>query len=239
MKILVFDIWGEYAHFKKIYATTSALSYVVPPKTSIYGYIGAILGLEKEDNIYLNSFQNKQCLIGISVRSPIVMQRLGINLKAELGRKKEGDPPKPTMMEFVHRPHYRLYVHHSDSTIYDALKLSIMEKRCVFTPTLGLANLVSNFKFVGEYDTEKSISTKTIEIHSVIAKKQFLAFDSSIFEDTEQNFSIVEQSMYALEMDTDRNVTERDDILLERKCNPILAQVKEYYTVNGENIILF
>ena len=53
MKILVFDIWGEYAHFKKIYATTSALSYVVPPKTSIYGYIGAILGLEKEDNIYL------------------------------------------------------------------------------------------------------------------------------------------------------------------------------------------
>ena len=82
MKILVFDIWGEYAHFKKIYATTSALSYVVPPKTSIYGYIGAILGLEKEDNIYLKSFSDKKCLIGISVRSPIVMQRLGINLKS-------------------------------------------------------------------------------------------------------------------------------------------------------------
>ena len=239
MKILVFDIWGEYAHFKKIYATTSALSYVVPPKTSIYGYIGAILGLEKEGNIYLNSFQNKQCLIGISVRSPIVMQRLGINLKAELGRKKEGDPPKPTMMEFVHRPHYRLYVHHSDKSIYEALKLAVMEKRIVFTPTMGLANLVSNFKFVGEFDAEKSIPTKTIEIHSVIPKKQFLAFDSSIFEDSEQNFSIVEQSMYALEMDTERNVTERDDILLERKCNPILAQVKEYYAVNGENIILF
>ena len=239
MKILVFDIWGEYAHFKKIYATTSALSYVVPPKTSIYGYIGAILGLEKEDNIYLNSFQNKQCLIGISVRSPIVMQRLGINLKAELGRKKEGDPPKPTMMEFVHRPHYRLYVHHSDKAIYESLKLAIMEKRSVFTPTMGLANLLSSFKFVGEFDAEKSITTKTIEIHSVIPKKQFVAFDSSIFDDTEQNFSIVEQSMYALEMDKERNVTERDDILLERKCNPILAQVKEYYAVNGENIILF
>ena len=53
MKILVFDIWGDYAHFKKIYATTSALTYVIPTKPSIYGYIGSIVGREKFDNDYL------------------------------------------------------------------------------------------------------------------------------------------------------------------------------------------
>ena len=40
-------------------------------------------------------------------------------------------------------------------------------------------------------------------------------------------------------MDTERNVTERDDILLERKARIIKAKVTDYFTINGANIILF
>ena len=134
MKILVFDICGEYAHFKKIYATTSALSYAIPPKPTVYGILGAILGLEKENNTYLNTFSNKSCLIGIGIKRPLIFQRLGINLKAELGRKKEGAPPKPTMMEFVHRPHYRLYISHNDSSVFEKLTKSVETHSAFYTP---------------------------------------------------------------------------------------------------------
>ncbi len=235
MKVLVFDIWGEYAHYKKIYATTSALSYALPPKTAIYGYIGAILGLEKEGNVYLKSFENKQCLVGLSVLNPLIMKRLGINLKAELGRRKPDGSPKPTLMEFVHRPKYRLYVSHKDATLQEKLKMMLRENRSVYTPTLGLAGLLSSFKFIGEFDTEGVSSSSPIEVNSVIPRQVFeeLAFSDS------SDMAIVEQSMYALEMDTERNVTERDDILMERNGKTIFAKVKQYFPINGENICLF
>ncbi len=255
MKILVFDIWGDYAHFKKIYATTSAVSYLIPTKPTIYGYIGAIIGLEKFDNAYLRHFADKACLVGLSLRGSIsletrfsdagedgrnvIMRRMGINLRAQLGPRKPGDSPKPTLMEFVYRPKYRLYIHLRDSDLYVRLKHNLENHKSVYTPTLGLAGLLSNFCFIGEYDLVPQSEKGPIPIHSVIPKSQFLAFDNTMFEHPEMEFAIVEQSMFAIEMDVARNVTERDDILLERNGKPILAQVTQHFSVNGSNIVLF
>ncbi len=238
MKILVFDMWGEYAHFKKIYATTSALTYALPPKPTVYGILGAILGLEKEGNAYLKTFSDKSCRVGIGVQKPLIFQRMGINLKAELGRKKEGSPPKPTMMEFVHRPHYRFYVSHNDASVFEKLKTAIENKTPFYTPSLGLASLVANFEYINTYDTEGVTSALSVEIHSAIPRREFVAFDDAMFTN-DADFAIVEQSLYAVEMDMERNVTERDDILLERKGKPIFAKVKTFYPVNGANICLF
>ncbi|MDI3548462.1 MAG: CRISPR-associated protein Cas5h [Halanaerobiales bacterium] len=72
-KVLAFDLKGDYAHFKKYYTTTSPLTFSLPPKTVIYGIVGAILGFSKErDNkeYYLNFFQDKKCSIGIKVINP-------------------------------------------------------------------------------------------------------------------------------------------------------------------------
>ena len=51
---------------------------------------------------------------------------------------------------------------------------------------------------------------------------------------------IIEQSMYSIEMDLERNVTEREDIILERKTKSIYAFLKQYYQLpDGTNISLF
>lgn len=238
LRVIVFDINGTLAHFKKIYATTSAVSYVIPTKTAIYGYIGAVIGLDKDD--YLRCFPPSACRIGIIVQKPIIMRRLGINLRAEIGRRELGKPPKPTLTEFVSNPHYRIIVHHTDPTIFQRLKTALENHAPVFTPSLGLANLLSNFEFQGVFDAVANTSEHDVEIHSVIPKRQFIGFSDNAFGDKRTLF-ITEQSMYALEMDTQRNVTERDDILLERKGegSTIPAKVKTYYHVNGQNIILF
>lgn len=237
MKVLVFDIWGDYAHFKKIYATTSALTYAIPPKTSLYGYVGAILGLEKEKNEYLDSFKNKACLIGIEIQNTLRFQRLGINLKAELGRKKEGNPPKPTMMEFVHQPRYRIYLSHQNTALYEHLKVSLQNHKSVYSPSLGLAFLTSNFEFIGEFEAQKQTSQDSVLLHTVLRRKHFIDFDRATFIQNE--VQIIEQSMYAIEMDRERNVTERDDILLERSGRPIKVKLNEFYQIDEKNICLF
>jgi CRISPR-associated protein Cas5h len=237
MKTLVFDISASYAHYKKAYATTSAVSYLIPPKTSLYGYIGAILGLQKRDNIYLEAFAEKQCLIGLSLLRPVELCRMGVNLKAELGRRKEGGTPKPTLMEFVRKPCYRIYFTHQDKAVFKAFRHALEQHYAVYTPSLGLANCLSSFEYVGEFDAEYVESDKAVWIDSVIPKQQFIRFEYSQFNDNQ--LFITEQSMFPIEMDVQRNVVERDDILLERKGQPVMAFVKPFYKINQKNVILF
>ncbi len=236
--ILIFDIWGDYGHFKKIYATTSAVSYAIPPKTSLYGYMGAILGLSKTDNAYLTAFAEKQCRLGISVLNPIAMKRIGTNLRPNLNRTSEN--PKPTLTEYVYQPKYRIYVSHDNPSLYSELRAALKAHRSVFTPSLGLASLVSNFEWIGEVTTDRIHPTEVKPIHSVIPRKFLVELDVLALQNDE--FELVEQSLYAVEMNTEREVTERDDILLNRKGakgNPIPALVTEYYTINDANVILF
>ena len=44
MNLIVFDIWGDYAYFRRGYTTTSTLTYPFPSRTTIAGFIAGILG---------------------------------------------------------------------------------------------------------------------------------------------------------------------------------------------------
>lgn len=238
MTVLIFDIWGAYAHYKKIYATTSALSYAIPPKTSLYGYVAAIVGLEKKANRYLAYFEPGLCQIAIEIRAPLRMQRINTNLRPHLGRLKETDNRKPTTMEYVYQPSYRIYVAHQDTEVYDALKKHLLNHTAVYTPSLGLANLISSFQYVDEVEILPQKHDEALPIHSVIPKQYFIELDMS----PERINQIEEATMYAVEMNTEREVTQRDSILYERQGNeqfPIWAQVTQYYSVHGKNIVLF
>ena len=70
-RLLVFDVWGDYAHFRRFYTTTSPLTFPIPPRTAICGLIGAILGLEKTNNEYLKYFKLKDAFIGLRLLKPV------------------------------------------------------------------------------------------------------------------------------------------------------------------------
>lgn len=99
--------------------------------------------------------------------------------------------------------------------------------------------MISNFEFVGEFEASlQKSSDKAVSIQTVIPKQHFERFDVEAFN--AKHTEIVEQSMYAVEMDVNRNVTERDDILLERKAKSIDAFLNQYYLLSdGTNIALF
>lgn len=48
MKMIIFDLYGRFAHFRKFYTNSSSLSYSVPPRTTIEGIIAALLGYERD-----------------------------------------------------------------------------------------------------------------------------------------------------------------------------------------------
>src|SRR6056297_2513109 len=120
-KLLVFDIWADYAHFKKYYTTTSPLSFSIPPKTTLYGIVGAILGLDKKE--YLNYFQQGRAKIGIEIKRPIKKTRISLNLidtkKARLMSRI--DTRTQIKTEFLKDVKYRIYFYHQDIELYEKL----------------------------------------------------------------------------------------------------------------------
>ena len=240
-RIIAFDLWGRQAHYKKIYATTTALTYPIPVKTAVYGTVGAIIGLDKTDNRYLSHFKPGSCKIGLQIMRPLAFQRININLRAVFGSMKPNDNRKPTLMEFVHKPHYRIYFTHEDHQLLEDLRQCLEFKQCVYTPSLGLANLLASFSFVGQWEFKTTIPAGVQPIHSVIPRRRQLALDKN--QTFDGGNRIMEISQYALEMDEDRNVLDRDDIILDQNGRAIFAEVKELVSLdssqNPTNVVLF
>lgn len=240
-RIIAFDLWGSYAHYKKIFATTSALTYPIPVKTALYGMVGAIVGLPKDGNAYLNHFQPGDCRIGIQILRPLAFQRININLRAVFGPMKPTDNRKPTLMEFIYRPKYRIYFAHRDVRMMDDLRSCLIEKRAVFTPSLGLANLLADFAWVGEAPFSEVDSSDYLPIHSVIPRRRLVRLNPEL--SFSEGNRIVEVAQYALEMDQERNVLDRDDIILDQQGRPISAEVSSFcpFILENEihNVILF
>lgn len=231
-KTLVFDIWGDYAHFKKIYVTTSALTYSLPFKTTIYGLVGAIIGLDNEKNGYLDYFDESNCQLAIQVIKPVKIQRININLSPKPGPIK--DNRKPTTMEYLVKPHFRIFFSHANDEIYNSLKENLEKKRTVYTPVLGLAHCLANFEFLGEYELNQESGNAMID--SILLKSLVKSLDTSSWNENE--IRIQEQTMYPLEMNTTREVTKRDNVLFDLNGNPIQAEVEQYYSLNlhGETV---
>lgn len=225
---LAFDISGPFGHYKKIFATTTALSYPIPPKTTIYGMVAAILGLDKNDNDYLKSFQEGQCKIGIQLLAPVKMQRININLRPGFGSmtvagKSNPDNRKPTLMEYIRKPHYRVYFQHEDENLFNRLAQMVQKSQSTYTPTLGLANLIAKVDFAGLCTYESLPADAFYPFSSVIPKSHLVKLDSDrIFIDANQ---LVEVGQYAVEMLPNRDVTKRDDVIFDRNGQPISAKV--------------
>ena len=87
-ELLIFDITGEYGHFRKYNTTTSPLTYSVPTRTAIAGMLGAILGMEREtrDGRYAEDivpvqefFSKEKCGVAVQVISPVKKENIGFN----------------------------------------------------------------------------------------------------------------------------------------------------------------
>lgn len=97
----------------------------------------------------------------------------------------------------------------------------------MFTPCLGLSQLLCNFQLVGEFDL-KECGEDVQNIDSVVPGKCILKPE---FEEGKEYFSEV----MPCEMGEEREVTDYREILFERNGKGIKAKAKDLWVVeNGE-----
>jgi CRISPR-associated protein Cas5h len=231
MKVLVFDVWGEFGHFRKHYTTTSPLTYSVPPRTAIAGMIGAISGLGKDE--YLRYFSKKDANIAVKIGCPIKKTRIAENLidtkiAPMMSRIKTRTQIRFELLKDVR---YRIYFSHSSEEIYDKLYSMLKEHKSVYTLCLGLSEHIANYEFIGEMEAVSELLDSEREIHSIIPEKELLKIN---FEEGKEYFS----ETIPIEMLPDREVTEYGKVFFEKNAQSITANVNNLWRLeNGEGIV--
>ncbi len=232
MRVLVFDIWGEYGHFRKYFTTSSPLTFSIPPPSSIAGILGAIYGTNKINgktisNRYLEVFGCNECSVAVRIINPVRKIRMGVNL---LDTKWSGPNAFRTQVktEFLWRPKYRIYMTHEDDNIFNELENRLKNHESVYTVCLGLAYLLANFKYVGVFDGQPVQIDELVDVDTVVPV------------DIIKNLQIEPGKKYLKEripacMDPDRVVRSYLDIVLEPSGKPIRIKALEDSVIKLEN----
>jgi CRISPR-associated protein Cas5h len=238
MRTLMFDLWGEWGHFRKYYSTSSPLTFSVIPPTAVFGVLGAILGLENDENQYLKTLREANTRVGVGIRNPVKKSMFGLNLINTKGkvwvpkRRKEGARTQ-IRTEFLRDPAFRLYVSMNDRDLYKELVQRVKGHRPYYTVCLGLSELLANFSYVGEIDASKQSTVgKTVEVQSIIpmecVRKNGVPFAPG---------KRYKKERMPLSMDENRVVTSYGECLFETQGTNIAADVDFYWEGDGHRFV--
>jgi len=247
-EILIFDIQGEYGHFRKYNTTTSPLTYSIPTRTAIAGILGAILGMERElhDGVYPEAtepvqefFSKGLSNIAIQILRPVKKVNIGFNLiNTKNWKTYYTIPTGRTQIEFelLKDVHYRIYLTMENTTKFEELSERIAHKRHHFTPYLGLAQFTAQIDFV-QRAMVKAIKSngKYTEIITAVNMSNLEGKSPVEFQ---QEFFYSANNM-PIAMNRDREVLEYSEVLIEKNGNPLKVRVSDFSTIEGVGNILF
>ncbi len=156
-EVLVFDLTGPMAHFRKFYTNTSALTYGFPPRTALQGIVAEVLGFERDS--YYAELDRGSFAVVVKVPTRRLLQTVNyVRTKKEdlpLLRRLVGVPRTQTPLEFLlpageHRIlRFRVFFRHPEAALVREAAARLREGRPCFPLYLGITECPATPVFVG------------------------------------------------------------------------------------------
>lgn len=232
--LVIFDLTGAFAMFRKFYTNSSSLSYPFPPRTTAAGLIAGLLGYERDS--YSEDLGPEQCDIAISVRVPVrrVMQTVNYVMteaRSSVWARNTGgfdgsaggiQVPVEWVFPALGEPRlrYRIFVHHRNPTFAQRLSDTLREGAHVYPPYLGVSECLGQVERVATLE-DWSLSNRNEEVPlSTVVPSEAIAGSPRLEAGTQ---IVKERTAFAL--GADRRLLSIGDVLYERNCNPITARI--------------
>lgn len=233
MNIVAFRLSGDYAHFSQPGTNYSGLSSPIPPKTTIMGLLGAIIGE--------NDFWNLSGLkYAVKADKSIEKKSFCFNVgKFAFGKNtkvREGyqdvSVKKQLYRELICNPSYTIYLDLNgvDESHKEFIKNNLREHKSAYTPFLGINFCLADFEWINiiscEKVTEDEASTKcAIPLESYII-------------DCSNHRQKISTFRAAKSIEKGRYYKDYDDFIVDVSGTESL-KVKNHnniYRINGENV---
>lgn len=228
-KVLCFDLYADYAQIKTYYTTMSPLSFAIPTGTMLRGLLGALTGIEKEKAP--EHFHEVD--LAVELLNPVEKMNIPENLlkTVKMSHFSRFDSRKPTNIEFVKNPRYRIYIATEHADIFAEIEQHLKEHTSVYTLSLGISEALANFKNVASTFVEAA-PEGLVPVNSIIPTD---AIRDVRFEESE-----VFTATIPVKMKNDREVTEYREFAYERNGKPVYVETKQTKLLgNGKHVIFF
>jgi len=263
MEVLQIDLKGKIAHFRKYYANNTAISFSIPPRTTIMGILAAILGLPKDE--YYNALSSDKVRIGIALCSPIKksFHRLNLlsikslgDLKIDFEKERAFTSDFRGMGGRIQTPFeivtghnfqndevwYRIFIScfEDGKQTFQQLKKCVLAKQSHYNLSFGIASFsacISSAKFYGsELVEEKTVQNHLIEINSAVISDKI----SSLKFEKQDDYSFVEEELMPADFvaNYNRELSKMNRVLFTHNALPlrVIYSGKFYVLQNGYNI---
>lgn len=247
MRVVAFDFWGDYGHFRRFFTTSSPLTYSFPPPTAVRGIVGAILGLDKET--YLQATMD--LAVGVRLLAPVRRVRWGQNLIFTKGRDGKFDPtlsPRrkgnvqgmvrtQVKVEYLRDARFRLYIG-GETTLLDDLEDLLREHRTHYTVSLGLSELLADFAYAGTYQA-RPLPTGTYDVCTVFPKEA-LHPEKGLEGALRPGIKLAKERV-PIYLAPDRTPVLYQDVVVEVNATPVRVTMQEtlYQLYSGEVVYLW
>jgi CRISPR-associated protein Cas5h len=160
MRMVVFDISGYMAHFRRFYSSVTPLTYHFPPRNTVMGILACMLGFDK--NSYYETFSRDKCRIAVALRTPVRRVMLPTNYldtdQITLQKLRGIGNRVPTRMEYLlavplsEYVSYRIFVTHEGQFLLNQLARRLADRRFAYPVSLGPAHCLAeaNLVYYGE-----------------------------------------------------------------------------------------
>src|SRR5699024_8531233 len=249
MEILSFKIKGKFAHFRKYYANNTALSFSIPPRTTLMGIIAAIMGWEKDS--YYEQLASEHIHFGIRVLGPLKKSFQRLNF---LSLKSTGDISKSfdsdfrgkrgriqTPFEIVSAENikegevsYQIFLAagKNGQQTFNAVKEQILNNKPIYNLSLGPANFQASIyekNVYGSDNIQKKSSNDFIKIHSAIPS--VLVEELEFSKEDYDQYNFVEEDMLPADFveDDNREVRSMNRLLFSITDLPLRIRTNNAY----------
>ncbi len=168
-EVVVFDVVGQFAHFRSFDTNTSSLSHTFPPRTTVAGMIAAIIGRDKES--YYEEFSVHKARIAVSILSRL-KKKIYVENYLDM-KKKRGhiQVPIEVILPEDKNIRYRIYFFHENKDVMEEVKEHI--DKPIYPVYLGISEFIAKAECVSKSAKVEVMSVpkdKPVCLDSVVNK---------------------------------------------------------------------
>jgi len=251
MKVLSFHIKGKMAHFRRYYSNSSALSYTIPPRTTIAGIVAGLLGYERDSYYEIFSLERSHISVATCCSTKKIIQKLNLLMVKranDLNGSKEHHSQIATELIIPQNIRtgyldYQVWFHHQDQQLMNNLEdlLNIIPHAyCSKGISLGLGTAynVGWLEYEGIFEAGERKRSNVELISSVIplAKLKTIHMDKM----SEGEYALIKEEL-PLEFDEGRRITNKGkgSMIINLNAKPIPASVTSYVKINDGKTIMW